>query len=56
MGKIVGKALISTSLFFCAVSLHARITLKAFDVDGNVLEQAAVGQPFMLEVIIEETK
>src|SRR5581483_7500207 len=34
-------------------SIQSQIKLEAFDVDGNQTNQAAIGQPFVLEVTIE---
>jgi len=52
MDKIIGK------IFFIiwamsAFSLHAQVTLKAYDMQGNTLEYIGMGQPFTLEVAVD---
>lgn len=55
MGKIVGnffKVIACMALFFNVV--HAQVALRVVDMEGEQLEQAGVGQPFMLEVSITD--
>jgi len=52
MGKIVGKLFLYIFFFLFFSPLYAQIKLKAFNIAGNSLQQACVGEPFMLEVEI----
>lgn len=54
MGKIVGKILVT--LLCMSSYLYADLLLKAYDTNGSQLKQAVVGQPFMLEVIVQNQK
>ncbi len=51
--KIVGK-IILVSLFICRILL-AKVELSVTDMDGNLLTQAAAGEPFMLKVFATGT-
>jgi len=53
MVKIVGKLSIFFLGFFF-VSLPAQVTLRIQDTAGNTLQQACVGEPFMLEVEVAD--
>lgn len=53
LGKIVGNSL-GIILFLCS-SLYAKIELRVTNMDGNPLTQAAIGEPFMLEVLASDT-
>lgn len=52
MGKIVGKLFLFIFFLLFLVPLYAQIKLRALNTAGNSLQQACVGEPFMLEVEI----
>jgi len=52
MGKIVGKLSLFIFFLFFLVPLYAQIKLRTFDTTGSSLQQARVGEPFVLEVEI----
>jgi len=52
MGKIVGKLFLFIFFLLFLPPLYAQIKLKVFDTTSNFLQQARVGEPFMLEVEI----
>ena len=56
MGKIVGKLSLFIFFLLFLVPLYAQIKLRAFDTTGNSLQQARVGEPFMLEVEIIDAR
>lgn len=49
-------ALLISLLFFFMVSLQGKIDLQAFSMEGEPLEQAGIGQPFLLEIGIHNVK
>jgi len=56
MGKIVGKLFLFILFLLFFVPSYAQIKLRAFDTAGNSLQQACVGESFMLEVEIIDAR
>ena len=56
VNQLGNKALLIGIFFFWAISLSGEVDLRALSMDGEPLEQAGVGQPFMIEVGIHNTK
>jgi len=61
MGKIVGNAFVKWACYtlvflLCSISWYVRadIAMRAVDTDGSVLQQAGIGQPFVLEVTMRD--
>jgi len=56
LGKIVGKLSLFILFLSCFIFLDAQVKLRALDIAGNSFQQACVGEPFMLEVEIIDTR
>ncbi len=54
MDRIVGKSLILLLVLFVSSS-YAAIELRALSMNGEDFEQAEVGQPFILEVMVSDS-
>jgi hypothetical protein len=54
MDKIVGRVGLLAVLFFVASS-WAHITLKLTDMQGNELQEASAGEPFLMVVSVEDS-
>ena len=53
MGRTVGNIIVLISLA-CAALVHAELELRLVDLDGNLIKQAGVGVPFVLEVLVSD--
>ncbi len=54
MGKIAGRFICLFFIFFMVVPICTKIRMRAKTIDGERIEQAVVGQPFVLEVTIKD--
>lgn len=52
MDKIIGKLAFFSILFFL-LPLHADVALKIYDMNGQSLNKVGMGQPFILEVAVD---
>lgn len=53
MDKIIGKFFFVIALAMSALTLHAQVTLKAYDMQGDAIDTIGMGQPFTLEVAVD---